>query len=224
MLSDLRFAFRQLAKTPGFTAIVVVTLALSIGACTAIYSALDNIVLRPYDDPETNRNVWVDSVKLSSRTEGGVSAPDFTDLERQAKSFEIIAQHSGSYFNITGSGEPLRFRRIHVTPHYFDILGLKMALGRAFLPEEFVAGNDQVMVLGHGCWQRVFGGAPDIIGRVLIADDVPCTVVGILPESFERTGNFNDAWVPRTNAWTNSEIRTARSTGLFTVARCARSS
>jgi putative ABC transport system permease protein len=162
MLSDLRFAFRQIAKAPGFTAIIVLTLALSIGACTAIYSALDSIVLHPFDDPNTARNISVRSIKLPEGTDRGVSFPDFLDLEKQAASFEFMAQHGGGRVLLTGIDEPLQLRRTLTTQRYFDIFGINMALGRSFLPEEFVAGNDAVVIFNHSFWQRTLGGAPDI--------------------------------------------------------------
>jgi putative ABC transport system permease protein len=198
MLSDLRFAFRQLAKAPGFTAIIVLTLALSIGACTAIYSALDSIVLRPYDDPATERNVFLHSIKLPERIERGVSFPDFLDLEKQATSFEFMAQHRGGAVLLTGIGEPLEIQRRRATQRFFDLYGIKMALGRAFAPEEFVSGRDNVTVLTHALWQRAFGGAPDIIGRTLMINDRQYTVVGVSSERAERTG-LPHLWLPRSS-------------------------
>jgi hypothetical protein len=102
MLADLRFAFRQLTKTLGFTAIVVLTLALAIGACTAIYSALDSIVLRPFDDPDTARNVLLRSTRMPQGIEDSVSDPDFHDIARQAKSFEFVARGFSSAWRSAG--------------------------------------------------------------------------------------------------------------------------
>ena len=132
MLSDLRLAFRQMAKAPGFTGIIVLTLALSIGACTAIYSALDRIVLNPFDDPATKRNLDIRSVKLPERTEGGLSYPDFIDLEKRATSFEFMVHFTTSDINLTGTAEPMRLRRNVSTPGFFEMFGIKLALGRAF--------------------------------------------------------------------------------------------
>jgi hypothetical protein len=185
-MNDLRFAFRQFAKDPGFTAIIVLTLALSIGACTAIYSALDRIVLNPFDDPATKRNVSIRSVKLPQRVEGGISFPDFLDLGKMATSFEMLVLNSRNEVNLLGAHEPLRVGRNLNTPGYFDILGIKLTMGRTFLPEEYFSGKDNVIVLSYGCWQRAFGGAADIIGRTLIVNETPCTVVGVAEESFER--------------------------------------
>src|SRR5687768_3390914 len=137
MLSDLRFAFRQMAKAPGLTAVIVLTLALSIGACTAIYTAIDRIVLHTFVDPVTRRNVSLLSVKLPQRTEGGLSFPDFLDLANQATSFELIAHHNSHPVNLTGAGEALQVRREWSTPDYFDVVGIKLALGRGFRANEF---------------------------------------------------------------------------------------
>jgi predicted permease len=196
MLSDLRFALRQLAKTPGFTAIVVLTLALAIGACTAIYSALDSIVLRPFDDPDTARNVVLRSVQMPQGIEASVSDPDFHDIARQAKSFEFVARSFPSTVIATGIGDPVRLRRMNASERWFDVFGVRMALGRAFRPEEFVRGNTSFAILSHGTWQRLFGGAPDVIDKVVLIDDVPRTIVGVTPEHFERSAQSVEIWHP----------------------------
>jgi predicted permease len=207
MLSDIRLAFRQMAKVPGFTAIIVLTLALGIGACTAIYSALDRVVLRPYDDPATERNVYLRSVRLSQGGDAGVSFPDFTDVEMQAKSFEFMAHRVLRFVTLTGSDEPLRLMGAKVTSRHFDMFGMKLALGRAFLPEEFVTGKDNVVILRHAFWQRMFGGAADVIGRTVQLDDTPYTVIGVLSERFERTASRFEVWFPLA---ANSESRGVR--------------
>ena len=222
MINDLKLAFRQLAKAPGFTAIIVLTLALGIGACTAIYSALDSVVLNPYDDPATERNIFLRSVKLAQGVESGLSVSDFLDLEKQATSFEFMAYDAWGRVTLTGTDEPQRLTRSLVTPRYFDIFGITLALGRPFLPDEYMAGRDNVLVLSHDCWQRTFGGVPDIVGRTLQIDDKPHTVVGVISKRFERRGYFSNIMVPRaTNVSPHPNDR-GRRTDLVTTARLRR--
>jgi putative ABC transport system permease protein len=217
-MNDLRFAFGQFTKAPGFTAIIVLTLALGIGACTAVYSALDSIVLHPYDDPATARNVYLRAIRLPQRADAaGLSFQDFQELEMRATSFEFMAYHTGSdYVTLTGMGEPLRLRGAKVTPRYFDMFGIKVARGRAFLPEEFAAGKDNVVILRHAFWQSMFGGAPDIVGRTLQLDSKPYTVVGVLSERFERTGSTYEMCFPRA---ANPQPRGARLSYASATAR-----
>src|SRR5688500_14239986 len=179
MISDVRLAVRQMAKAPGFTAIIVLTLALSIGACTAIYSALDRIVLDPFYNPATQRNVYLRSVRLPDGVDGGVSYPDFLDLAKRATSFELMVHHSPRWVKFTGTSEARQLQRMEATPGFFDIYGVKMALGRTFQPDEFVLGKNNVVVLSYSFWQRTFGGTPEILGRTLQINNELCTVVGV---------------------------------------------
>jgi putative ABC transport system permease protein len=226
MVSDFRCALRQISKAPGFTAVIVLTLALAIGACTAIYSALDRIVLNPYDDPATKRNVVLRSIKLSERLDGGLSLPDYFDLEQQATSFEFMAYHAGGEVNVIANDEALRLNRRRVTQHYFNLLGIPLAVGRGFMPEEFVDGKDNVVVISYGCWQRTFGGVPDILGRTLQIQERSHTVIGVISERFDRTGSFDNLWTPRTVDVPPSpnarDIRGTRGGGQMTVARLRR--
>lgn len=197
MLTDLRFAFRQFAKAPGLAVTIVLTLALSIGACTAIYSALDAMVLNPFDDPATKRNVLLRSLKLPHGVEGGLSYRDFLELRTQVTSFESMVHFTFGEANLIGPTEPHGLRRYITTAGYFEILGIKMALGRTFLPEEHVPGNGNVVILSHGTWQRVFAGSPDILGRTVQLDDQQCTVVGVTWKNFERSSaGFPGLWLP----------------------------
>ena len=195
MLADLRYALRQLAKSPGFTAVAVLTLALGIGACTAIFSVVDGVLLRPLDYAQPDRIVVVRSSAPPEFPEFSVSPPDFLDWEKQARSFSHLAAATGASLNLTGDGEPQRLNGIKVTARYFDVYGVQPALGRTFLPGEDAAGKSHVAVLSYPCWQRLFAGATDVLGRALQLNGEPYTVVGVTPPGF-GAANKTDAFVP----------------------------
>ena len=195
MLADLRFALRHLRKSPGFALVVVLTLALGIGACTAIFSVVNGVLLRPLDYPDPERLVVLEETQLPEFPEFSLSPPNYLDWEKQLKSFESIAAYSGASLNLTGEGEPQRLVGVKATVHYFDVFGVKPMLGRAFAPEEDAPGKDKVVVLSQPFWQRVFGGAPDMVGRPLQFNGEPYTVIGIAPAGFGAASKV-DAWVP----------------------------
>jgi len=194
MLNDLRYALRQLIKAPGFTAVAILTLALGIGACTAIFSVVNVVLLRPLDYPEPDRVVNIRETQLPKFPEFSVSPPNYLDWEKQTKSYEYLAAYTGSRVNLTGDGEPQQLIGIKATAHYFDVFGVKPALGRMFLPEEDAQGKNHVVVLSHGFWQRVFGGTRDIIGRSIQLNGEPYQVVGVAP--FVGIASKVDVWMP----------------------------
>ena len=195
MLSDLRFALRQLAKAPGFTAVALLTLALGIGACTAIFSVVNGVLLRPLDYPQPEQLAILRETNLPEFSEFSVSPPNFLDWEKQLKSFRHLAAAAGAPLNLTGDGEPQRLIGVKATAHYFEVYGVQPVLGRTFLPEEDAPGKDKVVVLSHPLWQRVFGGAADVLGRSLQLNGEPYTVIGVTPPGFVSQ-NKTDAWVP----------------------------
>lgn len=174
---DLRYSIRQLAKSPGFTATVVVTLALGVGACTAIFSVAYGVLLRPLDYPDPDRIVAVKETQLPQFPEFSVSPPNFLDWQRQATSFSALAAFSGASLNLTGQTEPQQLRGLKVTAQFFEVFPVRPALGRTFLPEEDSVGKQRVVMLSHAAWHRVFGGAPDILGRQLELNGESHTVV-----------------------------------------------
>src|SRR5438128_7659139 len=195
MLNDLRYALRQLAKSPGFAAVTILTLALGIGACTAIFSVVNAVLLRPLDYPDPARLVVIRETQLPKFPEFSVSPPNYLDWEKQTKSYENLAAYSSSRINFTGDGEPQQLIGVKATAHYFDVYGIKPALGRTFLPEEDAPGKNHVVVLSYPFWQRVFGGAADVVGRPIQLDGEPYTVVGVAPVGFGLTSKV-DAWMP----------------------------
>jgi putative ABC transport system permease protein len=222
MLSDLRLAFRQLAKSPGFTATVVLTLALSIGACTVIYSVVDSLLLNPLDNPEPERLVTLTS-KRSNTESLPVSPADYLDWKNESRSFASVSARTSGILTLTGEGEPRRMRTMRVTANYFDVLGLKPLIGRTFLREETEpGGNPRVVLLSYALWQDTFGGEADVIGRTIRLNETSFTIIGVMPENMNRAGGligWSDIATPLgfSEQWLAN--RAARSFGLTVQAR-----
>lgn len=195
MLNDLRYALRQLIKAPGFTIVAIVTLALGIGACTAIFSVVNTVLLHPLDYPSPDRLVSIRETQLPKFPEFSVSPPNFIDWQKQTKSYEYLAAYGGASLNLTGEGEPQRLLGVKATAHYFDVYGVKPILGRMLLPEEDAVGKNHVVVLSYGFWQRVFGGARDVVGRSVQLNGEPYQIVGVAPYGF-GLGSKVDIWTP----------------------------
>jgi putative ABC transport system permease protein len=183
---DLRFGARMLMKTPGFTMIAVITLALGIGANTAIFSVVNGVLLRqlPYEKPEQLAFIWE---KFSSwgLEQIPVSASEFTDYRNQTQFFSNLAAFDPADFNLTGGDLPERVPGAQVSASLFPLLGVKPQLGRAFSYEEDQPGRDNVVLLNHGLWRRRFGADPGIIGRTLALNGRSYTVIGVMPPSFQ---------------------------------------
>jgi putative ABC transport system permease protein len=199
LLQDLRFAFRGLRRSPGFTTAAVLCLALGIGANTAVFSVLNSVLLRPlpFKDPERIVVVWGQMLSDDMR-ELPASGAEFLDYREQVKSFSEVAAVINRYINLTGQDTPERLVAARVSANLFPLLGVEPALGRTFLPEEDKFGNEKVVLLSHGLWRRRFGGDPGILGRKLTLSEEPYTVVGVMPPSFRfKIGMFDhDLWIP----------------------------
>jgi putative ABC transport system permease protein len=192
---DLRYGARMLMKKPGFTLIAVMTLALGIGANTAIFSIVNAVLLKslPFAEPDRLIRLF-ESNPQRGWPEFSASAPNFKDWQRQQSVFEQLAALELWAFNLT-EGEPERVAGTRVTANLFPLLGVTPALGRSFLREEEQAGRHRVVMLSHGLWQRRFGGNPDLLGKTIQLSGEGHTVVGIMPPNFQLTGNAN-VWVP----------------------------
>jgi len=195
MFSDLRYAFRQLVKNPGFASVAILTLALGIGACTAIFSVVNGVLLRPLDFPQPDRIVVIRETNLPQFPEFSVSPPNYLDWAKQTKSWQYLAAYSGAQVNLTGKGEPQRLVSVKATAHYFDVYQIKPVLGRTFIPEEDAPGKDHIVVLSHAFWQRVFGSEPNVLGRAIQLNGEPYTVIGVAPPHFGEASKV-DTWVP----------------------------
>ncbi|HZE57082.1 MAG TPA: ABC transporter permease [Chthoniobacterales bacterium] len=194
MLNDFRYALRQLIKAPSFTIVAILTLALGIGACTAIFSVVDVVLLRPLDFPDPDRVVVIRETQLPKFPEFSVSPPNYLDWEKQTKSYEYLAAYTGAPLNLTGEAEPQRLIGMKVTAHYFNVYGIKPLLGRFPLPEEDAVGKNHVVVLSYGFWQRVFGGARDVVGRSVQLSGEPYQIVGVAP--YFGIASKVDVWTP----------------------------
>ncbi|MBO0725779.1 MAG: ABC transporter permease [Blastocatellia bacterium] len=183
---DLGYGGRVLMKTPGFTLIAAITLALGIGANTAIFSVVNGVLLRqlPYEKPERLALIWE---KFSSwRLEQvPISASEFADYRNQTQSFSSLAAFDTADFNLTGGDLPERAPGAEVSASLFPLLGVKPQLGRAFSTEENEPGHDDVVLLSHGLWRRGFGADPGIIGRILALNGRSYKVIGVMPPSFQ---------------------------------------
>ena len=190
LLQDLRFGVRTLVKSPGFALVALLTLALGIGANSAIFSVVNAILLRPlaYKNPEQlvtlNHNYQKINLKAS------VSAFGYAHYRDNAKSFESIAALTGWAANLTGEGEPERLTGTTVTANFFQMLGAEAALGRTFTHGEDQAGKNRVLVLSHGFWQRRFGGDPNVLSKTLTLNGENYNVVGVMPQGFQFGREF----------------------------------
>ena len=187
LLADLRCAGRMLRKNPGFSAIAIATLALGIGANTAIFSLVDGVILRPLDYRDAARLFDVHEVvpKFSAMAPLiPVNAMHFQEWRKSVRSFEQTALINGMTFNLTGAGEPERLPAARVSPALFPMLGIQAQLGRTFLEEEDRPGHDHVVVLNQELWRRRFAADPHVIGRKIMLDGHPYEVVGVLPAGF----------------------------------------
>ncbi|HKQ04017.1 MAG TPA: ABC transporter permease [Blastocatellia bacterium] len=197
MLQDLRYGARMLRKKPGFTLVAIITLALGIGANTAIFTVIYAVLLRPLPFNEPDRVVWMWGAVRDRVSRASVSPLDFLDYRARNQSFDEFAASISIpiSFNLTGSGEPERLSGAVVTTNYFAALGVNPMLGRAFISEEEQAGHDRVIILSHGLWQRRFGADPAIIDRTLTLDGQSLTVIGVMPPKI-RFPYDADLWRP----------------------------
>jgi len=193
---DLRYGLRMLVKSPGFTAVAVLALALGIGANTAIFSVVNTVLLRPLPYADPDRLIVVRETKLPQFPEFSVAPGNFLDWQKQNTVFAQLEAHGGITFNLTGTGDPERLRGTRVTSGLFQMLGVKPAQGRDFLPEEDQSGRGQVVIISHGLWQRRFGADPQIIGQTLALNGQSYTVIGIMPPTFQFPGRRIDLWTP----------------------------
>jgi len=176
LLQDLRYALRNLVRTPGFTAIAVATLALGIGANTAIFSVVHAVLLRRLPYPEPDRLVVLREQQIHQSGEMGVAWPTFLDWRTQAQSFQDIAGFRTDHLMLSGAGEPEMLRSAQVSAPFFSLLGVRPALGRAFDAEDDRPGASPVALLSHGVWKRRFGGDPSVLGRSVQLDATPHTI------------------------------------------------
>jgi putative ABC transport system permease protein len=195
LLQYLRFALRQLRKRPGFTAVAALTLALGIGATTAIYSVVDSLLFRPlpYRNSSRIERVW-NTFPPRGMMEIPASEPEFLE-HSQSQSFAHFAGFSTGAVTLTGSGDPLRVAAAWGTSDFFQVMGTEPLRGRVFTSDEFQPGRGQVAVLSFGLWQSRFGSEPEIIGKTILLNGQRCAVVGVMPRNFNFPSDVS-VWQP----------------------------
>jgi putative ABC transport system permease protein len=229
-MNDLRYGLRQLLKQPGFTFVAVLTLALSIGACTAVFSLVNALLIRPlpYRAPQ-ELVLLLQHFKAQNLERIPVSPPEYVDYETRAHSFEKIGAFGFANFNLTGGDTPERISGALVTSDVFPLLGVAPIKGRVFEPEECKVGRDDVVIISERLWQRRLGRDPQILGTKLLLNGRAFTVVGIMPEDFDfplqlfnlgSGGQFAeraDIWQPL--AFTDAQMKIRYSRGFAIIAR-----
>jgi putative ABC transport system permease protein len=195
-LADLRFAARMLARRPGFTALALLTLALGIGATTAIFSAVYPILVEPLPYPHSDRIVMVYERERKDGSASRLGFTTFKDLERDSKSFDAMAALNEGSATISGGEQPERFTSNRVSAGYFDVLGVHAAYGRTVRAEDDVPNTPRVVVLSNSLWRNRYGGDTSVVGRTVTLNDLPYIVLGIMPAGFE------DVLRPDAQLWT----------------------
>ncbi len=197
-MTDLKFAFRQLLKSPGFTLVAVLTLALGIGANTAIFTVAYGVLLKPLPLPHSERlvNVW-EKGPDGRFPRAPVGAQNYLDWKARSKSFAALTCFQSSSVNVGAEGgTPERWNAALVHDDFFKVVGVGPALGNVFAPEQFTDGADAVVILSHGVWQERFGGDPNVIGRTITLNGRVRTVIGVTPSGFQTPGQSR-VWLPK---------------------------
>ena len=196
LLKDISFGFRSLLKRPGFTAVAIITLALGIGANSAIFSMVNAVLLRPLAYPQSEQLVQFDGVNPQKGiTQSNMSVPDFADWQSQNQLFEQMAGFVTGGSLLVSGDETERVRGSDVTAEFFPLLRINAALGRTLQPDDSQKGSESVVVLSHGLWQRRFGSDPNIIGTKVKASGKESVVVGVMPVGFDYPAR-TELWEP----------------------------
>ncbi len=218
LLKDFRYGIRSLLKRPGFAAVAIITLALGIGANTAIFSVVNAVLLRPlpFADPDRLVMYWEDA-SFAGFPRNTPAAANYADIKAQNQVFEGMAALSRRSFNLTGDGEPEKVETYAVTADFFPLMGVRPALGRTILPEEDKPGANNVVMLSHSLWQKRYGGEANIVGRQLLLSGEKYTVVGVMPAGFQFLDSKVGLFVPI--AFTAEELASRGRHYLEVVAR-----
>ncbi len=210
-LFDLRYGLRMLIKSPAFTAIAVLTLALGIGANTALFSVVNGVLLNPLAYPHSEQLVAI--YEKYEKMGGFESAPieymNFLDWQRDSRSFASMAAYRNEDYNFIGNGEGERLSGYMISGGFFDTLGVTPVLGRTFRVDDDQLGAAPVVILSGGFWKRKFGSSPDIIGQPIILNGTSYTIVGIIPDTFSFYGNMRDVYTP-IGQWRDPSFRDRR--------------
>jgi predicted permease len=212
LLQDLQYAGRQMMKSPGFAVIAILTLALGIGANTAIFSVVNGVLLNPLPYPESNRLVTLFHNKPNF-VNGSISYPNFLDWQRDNQSFDAMAAYrNSSGMTLTGSGAAENVKGEMVSAGFFELLGVKPMVGRTFSADEDRLGANPTVMISEGLWKRKFASNPHIVGQAITLDGAPRTIIGVIPASFQlRQWNFRpaEAYTP-IGEWSEPQYRDRR--------------
>src|SRR5271167_2171002 len=194
LFHDLRYAWRQLHKSPGFTAVAVITLALGIGATTAVFSVVDQVLLHPLPYPDSDRIVNVTQTFRGISTDDA-SPANYLDWVAQNQVFAEMAAARGWQGSLSAGDRPERVKGTMATPSFFPLFGINPILGRGLAVSDAQPGNDHVVVLGYGLWQRYFAGDRAIVGRNIQLNGEQYAVVGVMPPNFSPD-DYGELWLP----------------------------
>src|SRR5258708_4825708 len=195
-MGDIRYGLRLLRKSPGFTLVAILTLALGIGANTAIFSSVDALLIRtlPYADPDRVVMVWED-VTFAGFPHNTPAPGNYTEWTRLTRAFAGLAATRGASASLTGDGTPEQIAGRAVTPNFFAVLGVRPVAGRTFTDQENLS-NTQVVVISHGLWRRRYGSDPAIVGRTVLMNDSRYEVIGVMPRGVVFRDRNIDYWTP----------------------------
>ena len=218
IFQDVRFGLRMLAKNPGMTFAAILTLGLGIGANTATFSLSNTFLRKPVSFPEVQRLVMVLNRAPGQQGEdwSGVSAADFLDWKEETRSFAGLTGYEWTDINLTGAGEPVKVQGFRITPDFFDVLGIRAALGRGFVAGEDIPGQDARVILSQGLWVRQFASDQRIVGKTVKLDGRPCEVVGVMNQDVNFPAS-TDLWIPM--AFSPEEKQDRYSHNVHPVAR-----
>jgi predicted permease len=214
LMQDLRFGLRMMAKSPGFAAVAILTLALGIGANTALFSIVNGVLLNPLPYPEPEQLVTLAESKPNFDS-GSISYPNFRDWRKDNRTFSMMGISRSYSYSLTGKGEAEQVGAEFISSDYLTLLGVKPVMGRLFAEGEDEIGASPIVLISEGLWNRKFGGAPDIVGQGLTLDGRIFTIVGVVPASFKlQVGSFraSDVYAP-VGQWTNP-LLPSRAAGL----------
>jgi len=213
LMQDVRFGARVLAKSPGFTAVAILTLALGIGANTALFSVVNGVLFKPLPYPQADKLVWLAESKPNFAT-GSISYPNFRDWQKDNHTFSSMAIYRSYNFNLLGVGEAEQLRARFISSDFFSVLGVNPVAGRTFAPGEDEIGRVPIVMISEGLWRRKFNASPDALGKSINLDGKGYIVVGVTPANFDFSGLFRDIDIYAPIGQWNNPLLSNRGAGL----------
>jgi len=213
LTQDLRFGLRMLAKSPGFTVVAILTLALGIGANTALFSVVNGVLLKPLPYPQPEKLVWLAESKPNFAT-GSISFPNFRDWRKDNHTFSEMAIYRRYSFNLIGLGDSEQLQARFISSDFFTVLGVNPVMGRTFAPGEDEIGRAPIAMISEGLWRRKFSSSPDALGKSINLDGTSYIVVGVTPASFDFSGLFRDVDIYAPIGQWNNPLLPNRGAGL----------